>query len=137
MADKPMTSCPKSLRGQSREIPVFLQSVFTGRQVTHDFLGAAADGIYTHFAVDALYPIITQVAGAAQNLAGLTSAKLHGLAALYFKQGEIPRIDIAFNYFPAAVLGHRLAGIDLLLAHFVFELSRKLISRGNQSPNMG
>lgn len=74
------------------------------RQVTHDFLGAAADCLDSHLAVASLHWIAAHLAGFTKNLTVLTGAMLHGLRRPDLQQCNIPYYVLTALNLEGAVL---------------------------------
>lgn len=84
------------------------------RQILHDFLAAAADGVDLDLAVDALDPDAAHVAGAAENLHRFGGAERHGLGRLVLQHADLGDRTFALIEPPRQHFKHRLRRRDLL-----------------------
>src|SRR6478735_11903432 len=91
-----------------------LKSHLPRREILHDFLGAAADGVDLDLAVDALDLDAAHEAGAAENLHGLGGAERHGLGRLVLHHADLGHRALALPEPPRQHFQHRLRGRDLL-----------------------
>src|SRR5262245_13485754 len=85
-----------------------------GRQVLHDLLGTAADGVDLHLAVDALHPAATHEAGAAEDLDCLRRTQRQRLGGLVLEHAQLGHYGVAAISAPGDQLDHRLSRLDAL-----------------------
>src|SRR5258705_7946342 len=92
----------------------YSQPHLAAREILHDLLGAAADGVDLDLAVDALDLDAAHETGAAEDLHGLGGAERHGLGRLVLHHADFGDRALALPEPPRQYLQHRLRRRDLL-----------------------